>query len=38
MGWLVQGEDLEHVAAFVIENLMRLGHKLNFMSMATWPF
>jgi len=37
MGWLVQGELSEHVAAFAIESLTRLGHELNFMSMARLP-
>jgi hypothetical protein len=37
MKWLVQGNISEHVAASAIDNLMRLEHKLNFMSMAMLP-
>ena len=37
MGWLVQGEVSEHAAAFAIESLIRLGHELEFMSMAMLP-
>jgi hypothetical protein len=37
IGWLVQGEVSKHAAAFAIENLMRLGHELDLMSMASLP-